>query len=392
MKRFYSFVLILVLTLSSIPYSVEAASTYISIESYVAKVCKTVGIGKGNHKSYIEAAIDNGIVTKNQFSDTTRDISRQQAAVIANRAYEFKYGSKISSEKYSAIINYSVISDIDKVSTDLDQLVKCYARGIDVGYSNGKYTLSREFRPTYKLTNKEANTICDRLADNSKCKKVNIYGQVLRTDNLPSNYKQFDYVLESFPNSYYEKDFVYSDDNGALYLSPKDFNSGFGLANKNGAFSLNNTMMYSWASQVAKNLKERLNINAETIGSAWINRVSDTYDLGLCDDKDFAELLTQYVEDVINDGTVVELKQVSVDPGTTYVNNYVYYVRAYCKFVIKSSNVPSACILFSDLDAQVGETVECVLDIPVQCVGQESDGYSGYAVMALSGRDYITNK
>lgn len=392
-KRILGLFLSLTMILSIVPNTkVEAATTYISVENYVAKVCKTIGIGKGNYDTYVDVAIANNLVTPTQFSDTSKDISRQQAAVIANKAYEYKYGTKISTTKVDNAIAYNTISDIDEITADLDNVIECYVRGIDVGYSNGEYTISRQFRPGKKLRNEDANTICERLADNSKCRKINIYGQLIRTTNLPSNYKEFDYILEEFPNSFYEKSFYYTGDEGAIYLSPAEFNAGFGLANENESFALENDMIYSWASTVANNIKYRLNINYENIGSEWINNLAGTYDLGMTKDTDFYNLLINYVEEVINDKTVVELHQVSVDPGTTYVHNYTYYVRAYCKFTVRSSSDPANCIIFSDTGATLNETVECVMDIPITAAGLGSDGYSGYTVMFGTGRDYIMNR
>lgn len=388
-KRVMSLVLACAMVVSFIPARVtKADNAYISVENYVSKVCKTIGIGKGNYDSYVEVAIAKNLVTPTQFSDTTRDISRQQAAVVANKAYEYKYGTKISGEKLSNASANNVISDANEITADVENVMECYVRGIDVGYSNGEYTISRQFRPTKKLKNSEANDICEKLADNSKCSPINIYGQLIRKNNLPTNAKDFDYILAEFPNSFYEKDFDYTGDDDAIYLSPKDFGAGFGLANQNEAFGLTNSMVYYWASTVANNLKYRLNINYESIGSSWIDNLTETYDLGLCGDEDFNSLLVQYVEDVINDQTVIKLHQVAVDPGTAYVNNYTYYIRAYCKFTIQQSHVPDSCILFSDIDASVGETVECIVDVPVTQVGTTSDGYSGYSVMC--GYDYIT--
>lgn len=46
----------------------------------------------------------------------------------------------------------------------------------------------------------------NRLKNKGKRFKLSYDGQVLRIINLPKNYKDYPYILASFPNSYYEKE------------------------------------------------------------------------------------------------------------------------------------------------------------------------------------------
>ena len=78
-----------------------------------------------------------------------------------------------------------------------------------VGKSNGTYSQSRKFEPKSYLTVSEANTMTDRIKSKSKRIKLSYDGQVIRTTNLPKNYKSFSYILASFPNSFYEHKFMY---------------------------------------------------------------------------------------------------------------------------------------------------------------------------------------
>lgn len=50
----------------------------------------------------------------------------------------------------------------------------------------------------------------NRLKNKGKRFKLSYDGQVLRIINLPKNYKDYPYILASFPNSYYEKKMWYT--------------------------------------------------------------------------------------------------------------------------------------------------------------------------------------
>ena len=79
-----------------------------------------------------------------------------------------------------------------------------------VGKSDGTYSSTRKFLPKTKITKGEAKKMINRLKNKGKRFKLSYDGQVLRIINLPKNYKDYPYILASFPNSYYEKKMWYT--------------------------------------------------------------------------------------------------------------------------------------------------------------------------------------
>ncbi len=79
-----------------------------------------------------------------------------------------------------------------------------------VGKSDGTYSAPGNFCQRQKITRDEAKKMMNRLKNKGKRFKLSYDGQVLRIINLPKNYKDYPYILASFPNSYYEKKMWYT--------------------------------------------------------------------------------------------------------------------------------------------------------------------------------------
>ena len=97
------------------------------------------------------------------------------------------------------------ISDIKEIPKNKREAVAAIvAKGIIKGYSNGMYIQNREFRGNNKITVKGAKDVIVKVIYPEKRALVSPDGQLIRTTNLPKNAKDYPYILECFPNEFYE--------------------------------------------------------------------------------------------------------------------------------------------------------------------------------------------
>ncbi|MFQ9152031.1 MAG: hypothetical protein ACLR6B_11580 [Blautia sp.] len=74
-----------------------------------------------------------------------------------------------------------------------------------MGDSLGTFSTSRRLMPAMPISLENAKLALKRLKDPTLRKIISADGQVTRNTDLPESYKEYKYVLESFPNSYYNK-------------------------------------------------------------------------------------------------------------------------------------------------------------------------------------------
>ena len=84
-----------------------------------------------------------------------------------------------------------------------------YAKGIIKGYSNGKYIQNRKFNGSGYLTTTGAKNIIKLVTNTKSRAKISPDGQLIRNTNLPKNADSYEYILECFPNKFYEKKFEF---------------------------------------------------------------------------------------------------------------------------------------------------------------------------------------
>lgn len=293
---------------------VEAASSTssITVGKYITLLTKASGAKKSD------------IVKEGEFTKTSSKITYEDAAVLADRADIYKNGENYSESLYDNIVSKKRISDISKATkSKREAIYRCFTKGIMVGKSNGTYSQSRKFEPKSYLTVSEANTMADRIKSKSKRIKLSYDGQVIRTTNLPKNYKSFSYILASFPNSFYEHKFMYqliSKDElknltiGEHYASPvkltkvseAGYNIGKSVKTKDGDKVIANLMT---------NLKCRFNYNYKTTNKKeWITNMASTFN-----DKAYAAKVAEnYTEFADKRKVVVQSSKIVIEPSATY--------------------------------------------------------------------------
>jgi hypothetical protein len=313
----------------------------ITVESYIEKLVKAANLTVDStvEDSYVTAAIAGGLISQGEYVDYNVDITRADAAVLAERADEILYGAEYQQALYYQIIDKKRISDLGKIEKEKqDEVVKVFEKGIMVGYSNGKYTQNRSFKGNDKLLKSEVNKIMERITKPSGRKKISPDGQVTRTTKLPKNYKSYSYILESFPNSFYEEKFyyqlrgwgwnpVYLED----YSSPKDL--------KKCSPDIE-TYREHWCALVEKNLQCRLNFNYKTVNDEWISKLRSTYPIywDKSMNEDYMDAIKQYVRIAKKNKVIIKSSKVTVEPSSMYyISGEGFMVRCYVRFKIESA-------------------------------------------------------
>lgn len=318
-----SAVMLVSFVLAAVPQDASAATSKpstISIAAFADKIKKAVDV---------DVLKDSGI--KNTDAATTV----QTAAYLLEKADSSINGGWLSYD-YDLFIHvqdYNRISDLKKAKKDYRRsLMMCYTKGIMIGKSNGKYSQSRKFLPTSKITKSEATKLVNRLSDTSKRFKLTYDGQLTRTVNLPKNYKEYPYILASFPNSFYEK---------KMWYTKQRNNTGWHAETpKQTAENADSELRDMICDTVRKNLELRLNVNyKKTFTSKWKSELANTYR----NPSDMTSDINKYVTAAKARKVVVKSYKIVVDPSMVWRDGGTeYYVKAYVQFKVKSGNVPKA--------------------------------------------------
>ena len=288
----------------------------ISIKDFASQVQKVTG------KDVLKNA---GI--KNTAAATTNEI----AAYLLNEADSAvnEGENSYNYDLYGYVKYFNRISDIKKADDKYkESLYKCFTKGIMVGKSDGTYSSTRKFLPKTKITKNEAKKMINRLKNKGKRFKLSYDGQVLRIINLPKNYKDYPYILASFPNSYYEKKMNISKQRTKEDKTPAQT-----------AKILSDEDKDMICAKIKKNVELRLNINyKKTFTSKWKSDLMGTYF-----DNNKQKSVNAYIKAAKGRKIVMTSGDVIVDPSSLWLcRNGVVYGRVYVKFRVKNGNIPSA--------------------------------------------------
>ncbi|GAA4294905.1 hypothetical protein GCM10023142_32300 [Anaerocolumna aminovalerica] len=388
-------ILIILTTTLLSPFKVKAETNYVKIETFIRQLVQAMKLDVDStvKEPYIDAALKAGILKSDQFTDYEGYITTTDAAVLLNRADEYLNKSSLDEKLYKAVLE-NRISDIKQIPKEKrGDVAKVVAKGIIKGYSNGKYIQNRSFKGNEYFTKTDAKVTLIRLMNPSKRAKLSPDGRLIRTTNLPKNAKDYEYILESFPNSFYEKKFSYQ--RKKYYYEPKelvDYASPVKVVGTMRSLTVvDGKMIYlnDWTDKVRLNLSTRLNVDYRTIDNTWLNNLSSTYylfekaDL----DKPLFDDIKEYIAFVKKNKVKIESEIIAVEPSTLYYSDY-YYMRVYAKFKVTSPNfdkVKKDIIFYnyvSDTKPLVeGKWMECVFDVRIATRNGSSNGRD-YAVRA----------
>ncbi|MSS62524.1 hypothetical protein [Velocimicrobium porci] len=315
--------------------AIEKTKT-ISIADFTKKLEKVTGID------------ENSLYRDNEFQNREKDITNGEAALLIDRADESINGNHYKKKVYEQVIKKKRITGLKGIGAKKkDAIYKCFVKGIMPGKSNGAYTQSRNFNANKSLERIEVNGILERLVDKKKRVKLSPDGQVIRTTNLPKNYKNFSYILASFPNSFYEKKTTYERSKWGKkpkefkdYTRPKNlrkrtFTSYWGIKYKMSEEL--DKYQDIWCKKVEDNLWLRLSFDYQTVSNRWINELRKTYiiydDKEM--DKDKPKYIRKYASIAKKNKVKLQVQQVVVEPSTMYEDSG-FWVRAHVKFKLCS--------------------------------------------------------
>lgn len=398
-------IIVILVTSITIPTkTVSATSKNIKVDAFVKLLVNALEleVDKKSSKPYIDAAIQNGIVKDNDFSSYTGYITRTDVAVLLNRADEYLHGDTVDA-KLLKIVLEKRISDIKKIAKGKrESVAKIVSKGIIKGYSNGQYIQNREFRGSEFITTSGAKNVINLIINPKYRAKISLDGQLIRTTNLPKNADKFEYILECFPNSFYENKFDYQ--LSKYYYKPvelKDYASPVRMKNRTSE-NMDIQNIYKiykdeWIKKVELNLQTRLNVDYRTIDkdNTWLNNLRNTYFIynDAESNKDKTNDIKDYIKKVKQNKIIIKSQIISVEPSTLYYSTG-HYVRVYVKFKVTSgeTSIKQKDLIYGDYinlyNLKKDTWFEGVYDIKIATRNGSSDG-SDYAVSDDSLNDYF---
>ena len=344
---------ILVLFIISISLSIpsanaKAGSDYITKKSFIETLVTALGLetSKDQSEPYISAAMTAGILEVADFNNNyTGNITRTDAAVLLNRADEYLHGTSIDEKLFNWVLTKR-ISDIKTVPSDKrESVAKCFAKGLIKGYSNGYYIQNRAFRGDEYLTDANAKSYIKLLKNTSKRAKLSPDGMLIRTTKLPKNASSYEYILECYPNKFYERkfDFMFTDNwKKTLYddilgfpvqmktWKYKNWNKEWPLIEETDKY------LYDWSAMAEKYLNYLFNVDYRTVDDDWVNGLSSVYVKSNIDYVD--DIKTYYLPKMKKNKVIVESSIIAVEPSTLYYGRG-YILRAYVKYRISASDI-----------------------------------------------------
>ena len=191
---------------------VEALKTGGRISADDKKVSeKTVEKYIKNYKLSKEKAVDlliavNIGLIQDKVKNYKKSITLAKALGLVSKADELMYGKKIDPDSVQFCIK-NRIKDIGKVKkSERYGEAEGYLRGFIKG-SAAEYSHTRSLKGNKKLTKSQAEKLLKLLNNENERYLLSPDHQIIRTKKLPRNAEVYAYIIDSFPNSYYETGF-----------------------------------------------------------------------------------------------------------------------------------------------------------------------------------------
>ena len=396
-KKFFAKVIAIVLLIATLPTgTVNAASKkYISIGGYVKLLVQSL---KLDTSDYMNVAVEQGILLKkNEFKDYSKKLTRSQCALLTERTNEILHGVDYDILQCQKAKKLKRISDLKKIDKKYqDAVVKIYLNGIMVGSSDGKFTHSRTFNGNGKVTAKGAKEVITRMKNKKKRLPMTEDGQLIRTTNLPVNAKEYEYILASFPNSYYDTKFEFEYGTSTRNLI-KDKSVFTPVNVKNDVFrsfgyvgtveetrNMINTYSQEWADKIESHIKILFNVNYKTVDNEWAKKLVKTYYVN--NNQDYQKRynhIKAYIREMKKNHVVCKTSKIAVDKSSLYYDVDGYRMRVYVKYRMKADDMSNTAVLLYDWSGNSTFTntkkwiwKECYFDIGIGAGdGSHGDDY-----------------
>lgn len=323
----------------------------VMVEEFLERLGQTLHLKKDESQSYNKEFLNAKIILEGEEWKGNTYLTRTVAAQLINRADEMKNGKKHNEKVYDKIVKYKRIADLGKIQKDKRKdVIKSFLKGIMIGERRGAYSHSRYFLGDDYITSKEVNIIINRLMNKKLRRKLSPDGQLIRTTGLPKNYRDFPYILDSFPNKYYERKFDYQYYIDKLkeykdYVRPVNIRKTK-FKNWDKEYDINRIFdMYldKWILKVQVNLNQRFNIDYRTISKnrTWLNTTRNTYYMfenGEGNEPRTKEIM-EYIKKVKKNKTIIK-GTVALDSSSIYKSVVGYILRARVRFkVVEASSL-----------------------------------------------------
>lgn len=318
----------------------------------------------------IGAAISMGLMKATTFTTVKKNIKRSEAAIIMAKAHELVYGAnnrpdseEITQDDIDLVIKER-ITDIKKIKLSANRtwFAKAYLYGFIKGSSDGQYTHSRTFKPGAYPTKSTLTGMIDMLFHTDKRVKLSYDWQVCRTTKLPKTAYLYEYILDSFPNSYYDTEFNYGGDYA------KDFyTTGLGSGTLEERMSkgfisfVRPSELVKFSSYDFDTLSKKYDLDGRQfwnenrnmeIPTQLVKSAEEFYTYALNvdyktieNDKEWKKVMSKYLtETELNDyikhckenKTVITCDKVAADLSSAYWNDNEYQCKIYAHFKIVS--------------------------------------------------------
>lgn len=406
-----AFLLITVTVLMSSQKVNAASKSYITIGEYVKLLVQEldVKVEKKTLSGYLDAATSKGILLKkNEFKDYSKKLTREQCALLTQRACEIRKATDYNQEICDKVRDLNRISDYKKIGEKYKEaVVKVFSNGVIIGSSDGKYTHTRTFSPKAKVSVNGAKIVVSRIKNKKKRYPMSPDGQLIRTTNLPVNAEEYDYILASFPNSYYEMMFAFEGGKSTgnllelgLAYKPVDIkNKPYARLGYKGTIAeeeYKRSFSQNWADIVQENMELLFNVDYRTIDDNWVKKVANTYYAQ--NEEDYQELLHHirlYVDLMKKNHVVCETSKVALDLSSMYYYTG-YKIRVYVRYRMKADDMSPEGVIIYDrggfstfTETKKWVWKECCFDISVGASnGSRGDDYKVDNIY-LTDCDYI---
>ena len=254
-------------------------------------------------------------------------------------------------ERKVAAVLEKRISDINDIpKSKREAVASIVAKGIIKGFSNGKYVQNREFRGDNNITAKGAKDVIQLVLNPEKRALISPDGQLIRTTNLPKNAKDYPYILECFPNEFYEMkysfmfltDYLSGEIKRDEYAYPREINYDYLYDNfyyHQMELNMDKYEHYDTALlKVERYLQHIFNVDYRTVDDKWKEGLASSFH-SYKKDWRIDLWIDNYIEGMKKNKVIVESERIAVEPSAIYDSRGFLYVRTYVKYKITAKNV-----------------------------------------------------
>ncbi len=325
-----------------------AASRYISAEEFADLLLDVCRMDRMEGETAIEALQRAGLA--DTALEDSEEMIRADAAVLLARAYRMLYGEFGDEELLEAAEEYGRLTDLDGFGEEQrEAMLLVYTAGIVPGYQTEEFASGREFRGDAALTRQAAEEYLFRLSDESQRLPLAPDGQLLRSGRLPVTADKFPYILESYPDSYYDWNLRFENsrqfqtgelEEGDYYYPSEIDQMPWFQTRFEGEVS---EYAKVWAEKVLAYAHLAFSADYRTIeeNDAWKSAMyaldADSAPAG--NGEALGERLDRYIEKMKENRTILELEKAAADPSSLYYYNGQFYIRLYVRYRIVSSRV-----------------------------------------------------